>query len=113
MSAVSKFYSGRSVFITGGTGFIGKQMVEKLLRSCSEIDRIYLLMRPKKGMALEERLAQTLSAPVILGAFFLFFIDRPTKKNVRRTHSRVPPFVLDFRSSGSEAQPTQLVKLFF
>lgn len=43
------------VFITGGTGFIGKVLVEKLLRVFS-IKRIYLLVRVKDNMAVDERL---------------------------------------------------------
>lgn len=31
-SAIQKFYEGTSVFVTGGTGFLGKQLIEKLLR---------------------------------------------------------------------------------
>lgn len=46
---VPGFFKGRCVFITGGTGFMGKVLVEKLLRSCPEIATIYLLMRPKRG----------------------------------------------------------------
>lgn len=53
---VPEFYIGKSIFITGGTGFVGKVLIEKLLRSCPEIDSIYLLMRPKKGVGCEERL---------------------------------------------------------
>jgi fatty acyl-CoA reductase len=48
-SDVPGFFRGRCVFITGGTGFMGKVLVEKLLRSCPEIATIYLLMRPKRG----------------------------------------------------------------
>lgn len=43
------------VFITGGTGFIGKVLVEKLLR-CTDVSKIYLLIREKKGVAPSERL---------------------------------------------------------
>ena len=32
MTAVQSFYRDRTVFITGGTGFIGKIIIEKLLR---------------------------------------------------------------------------------
>jgi fatty acyl-CoA reductase len=34
-SLISTFFNSKSVFITGGTGFVGKQIIEKLLRSCS------------------------------------------------------------------------------
>ncbi|CAB3257568.1 unnamed protein product [Arctia plantaginis] len=53
---VPEFYRGKSVFITGGTGFVGKCIIEKLLRSCPDIDSIYILMRQKKGVSSEERL---------------------------------------------------------
>lgn len=47
-TSVESFYSGRSVFVTGASGFIGKVLIEKLLRSCPSIGNIYLLMRPGK-----------------------------------------------------------------
>ena len=31
-SAVQQFYAGASVFVTGASGFLGKQLIEKLLR---------------------------------------------------------------------------------
>lgn len=52
-----EFYKGRSVFITGGSGFIGKVLIEKLLRSCPDIKRIYLLMRASRdGKTPHQRL---------------------------------------------------------
>ena len=48
VSNISQFYEGRSIFITGATGFMGKVLVEKLLRSCPGIKCLYLLMRPNK-----------------------------------------------------------------
>jgi Male sterility protein len=38
--------------------------VEKLLRSCPELDTIYLLLRPKKGHSVEERLDEFRNSPV-------------------------------------------------
>ena len=64
MSSIGRFYAGRSLFITGGSGFIGKQVVEKLLRSCSDIDRIYVLMKAKKDQLPQQRLEKMLSLPV-------------------------------------------------
>ncbi|BFG06476.1 putative fatty acyl-CoA reductase [Drosophila madeirensis] len=61
---VGHFFAGRSVFITGGTGFMGKVLVEKLLRSCPDIRNIYLLIRPKRGQEVSTRLTELLNAPL-------------------------------------------------
>ncbi|XP_050316285.1 fatty acyl-CoA reductase wat-like isoform X2 [Anthonomus grandis grandis] len=47
-SQIQKFYKGRNVFITGGTGFMGKALIEKLLRE-TDVETIYVLIREKKG----------------------------------------------------------------
>lgn len=52
---IKRFYSGVNVFITGGTGFLGKVVIEKLLRCCPDLENIYVLMRPKKGLNPEQR----------------------------------------------------------
>lgn len=63
-SGVSDFYNGKTVFITGGTGFMGKVLLEKLLRACPGVSKIYLLIRPKKGQDAHERLQQLLCSPL-------------------------------------------------
>lgn len=55
-SAIREFYSGSTILITGGTGFLGKLIVEKILRTCQNIERIYLIMRDKNGQNAEERM---------------------------------------------------------
>jgi len=52
------------VFLTGGSGFIGKQLIEKLLRSCPAVDQINVLIRPKKNSSPEERLQKVFESPV-------------------------------------------------
>uniref|UniRef100_T1PI92 Fatty acyl-CoA reductase n=1 Tax=Musca domestica TaxID=7370 RepID=T1PI92_MUSDO len=57
---IAECYAGRTFFITGGTGFMGKVLIEKLLRSCGDLKKIYLLIRPKKGKEPIERITQML-----------------------------------------------------
>lgn len=70
-SPVADFYHDRSVFVTGGTGFMGKVLVEKLLRSCPGIKKIYLLIRPKRGQDIHARLGEIIDSPVSRNIFFL------------------------------------------
>ena len=84
-SPVEEFYKGKTVFITGATGFMGKVveagklflssffllkktlskvLVEKLLRSTS-VARIYLLIRPKVTSPPNKIRPKVRSAPKI------------------------------------------------
>lgn len=53
---VRQSFKGKNIFITGGTGFIGKALIEKLLRTVSDIGNIYVFIRPKKGKSAQERM---------------------------------------------------------
>lgn len=55
MTELQRFYTGANIFITGGTGFMGKMLLEKLLRTCTGIENIYLLIRPKKNKDIHTR----------------------------------------------------------
>lgn len=54
-SEIATFYANRSILITGSTGFLGKALVEKFLRSIPDIRWIYLLIRAGKNQTAEER----------------------------------------------------------
>ncbi|XP_014210801.1 fatty acyl-CoA reductase wat-like [Copidosoma floridanum] len=64
LTPIQEFYAGQSIFITGGTGFMGKLLVEKLLRSCSNLAFIYLLVRPKKGKDVHQRTEELFDDPL-------------------------------------------------
>lgn len=40
-SAIAEFYKNKNIFLTGGTGFLGIAIIEKLLRCCPEVTLIY------------------------------------------------------------------------
>ncbi|RVE50674.1 hypothetical protein evm_004706 [Chilo suppressalis] len=61
---VKEYYAGRSLFITGSTGFMGKVLVEKILRSCPDVKCLYVLMRSKKGHSSKERIHEFLNCRV-------------------------------------------------
>ncbi len=52
---IKKFYEGKTLFLTGTTGYLAKVLLEKLLRTIPSIRRIYVLIRPKAGKSPMER----------------------------------------------------------
>jgi len=54
LSVVGSF-SQKNVFITGVTGFLGKSILEKLLRETPDIGKIYLLVRPSASQSALQR----------------------------------------------------------
>lgn len=83
---IKEFFKGRDIFITGGTGknififlkwmhefqpmhlvalgFMGKVLIEKLLRSCPDLNRIFILLREKKSKNIDQRLEELSKIPV-------------------------------------------------
>uniref|UniRef100_A0A673GL12 Fatty acyl-CoA reductase n=1 Tax=Sinocyclocheilus rhinocerous TaxID=307959 RepID=A0A673GL12_9TELE len=61
MVTIPEYYEGKNVLITGATGFMGKVLLEKLLRSCPGVKAAYVLVRPKAGHAPEARIADMIN----------------------------------------------------
>lgn len=57
------------MLITGGTGFLGKVLVEKLLR-IFRVKKIYLLIRMKNNMNVEDRLDNFFKETVVIKKLF-------------------------------------------
>jgi fatty acyl-CoA reductase len=64
LNSVQAFYKNKTIFITGGSGFMGKVLIEKLLYSCSDIKEIIMLMRPKRGKSASQRVEDFSKLPV-------------------------------------------------
>lgn len=62
--SLKEFYNGKVVVLTGGTGYIGRLLLAKLL-SLGNLKQLLLLSRPKKGKSNEERLDS-----ILKGALF-------------------------------------------
>ncbi|KAH8284128.1 hypothetical protein KR054_010851 [Drosophila jambulina] len=54
-SEIQEFFKNKTIFLTGATGFLGRVITEKLLRT-TKVARIYALIRPKRGLSIAERL---------------------------------------------------------
>ncbi|XP_065204865.1 putative fatty acyl-CoA reductase CG5065 [Planococcus citri] len=59
-----EWYAGRTVLVTGGTGFMGKVLLEKMLRCIPDLKRIYVLCRPKKGFSPATRIEELSKLPL-------------------------------------------------
>ncbi|XP_015681350.1 fatty acyl-CoA reductase 1-like [Protobothrops mucrosquamatus] len=85
-SLVGAYYSGKSVLVTGATGFMGKVLVEKLLRSCHDVKTIYVCVRPKGGRSMQTRVEHLLKCKVF---------DR-VREEWPRFHEKVKPISAEF-----------------
>ncbi|CAH0602069.1 unnamed protein product [Chrysodeixis includens] len=78
---IQAFYKDQCLFLTGGTGFLGKVLIEKILRSCGDINTIYVLTRNKKGKDARARLHEMLDE---------FLFQRALDENPKGIHKVVP-----------------------
>jgi len=49
---MQQFYAGLVIFITGGSGFLGKLLLLKLLQPCPDIGGIIMCLGKKRGQRL-------------------------------------------------------------
>lgn len=86
---IPDYYKGRSIFITGASGLMGKVLIERLLYYCCEIEKIYILVRPKRGKSVDTRIDEMMKLPVSCSSNlsrvnhhikFLAFLPRPRRK---------------------------------
>lgn len=63
-SEIASFLRGRTLFVTGATGFLAKVMIEKILREQPDVRRIYLLVRGGSQERAEQRLGDVIESPV-------------------------------------------------
>jgi thioester reductase-like protein len=52
---IKDFYKDKVMLITGTTGFLGKVLLEKIIRAAHEFKLIYVLVRPKRGTSIMDR----------------------------------------------------------
>ena len=53
---ISDFYRDKVVMLTGATGFLGKVILHKFFKDLPVVKRIYILVRPKRGISITDRM---------------------------------------------------------
>nr|AXY94555.1 fatty acyl-CoA reductase 1 [synthetic construct] len=64
VNSIEGFYAGTGIFITGASGFVGKGLLEKLIRVCPRIVVLFILVRPKKHQTMEQRYKEIMDDPI-------------------------------------------------
>lgn len=107
--SVTAAFAGATVLLTGATGYVGSLVLEQLLRLCPGVERILILVRPKRGRCPAERRRQLLDGglfhqlwrqPALLNkvssSFSIHCPPHRCRRNAavsigRKCHSRVMP----------------------
>nr|XP_033204475.1 putative fatty acyl-CoA reductase CG5065 [Bombus vancouverensis nearcticus]XP_033204476.1 putative fatty acyl-CoA reductase CG5065 [Bombus vancouverensis nearcticus] len=63
-NTLEEFYAGSGILLTGTTGFVGKGLLEKLIRMCPRIAAIFILLRPKTDETIEQRFKKLIDDPI-------------------------------------------------
>ncbi len=63
---LARLLRGKRLVVVGGTGFLGKVWWAFLLSRFPDIERIYLVMRPKGGVSVEQRYAKDIEPSAVL-----------------------------------------------
>ncbi|KAF3422662.1 hypothetical protein E2986_11311 [Frieseomelitta varia] len=63
-NSIEGFYANTGILITGATGFVGKGILEKLIRVCPKIAAIFILIRPKKNQTIDQRFKKLIDDPI-------------------------------------------------
>ena len=79
---IKGFYKDKTIFLTGTTGFVGKVVLEKFMRSLPDFKRMYVMVRPKKLISIQERLEKEILNSEI---FDMLYAANPSLKELMRT----------------------------
>ena len=67
---IKEYYAGKTIFLTGTTGFVGKVVLEKILRSLSDIKKLFIMVRAKKNVTVRERFDREILSSEIFAEHF-------------------------------------------
>lgn len=53
---IADTFAGKTVLVTGATGFVGRALVERILHN-TDVKKVYILIKSKRGKGTQERFA--------------------------------------------------------
>lgn len=68
---IHKFYEGKTIFLSGATGFVGKVVLEKFIRTLPNFKKLFVMVRSKKNMTVQDRLEREIFSAEIFAPLFL------------------------------------------
>lgn len=74
---IVEFLGGKTLLITGATGFLAKVLVEKIMREQPDVRHLYLLIQPRPDLTPQQRLENIVSQPVFDVARHKYGADFP------------------------------------
>lgn len=83
---VRGFYKGKNVLLSGCTGFVGKVILEKLFRSCPDINKLYIMVRPKRNKLPFDRIKNE-----ILNSYNFTLVKKMHKDFIGWAQSKIVP----------------------
>lgn len=67
---IKEFYEGKTIFLTGTTGFVGKVVLEKIIRSLPKFKKLFIMIRDKKNKSVRERFETEILSSEIFAPHF-------------------------------------------
>ena len=87
---IRKFYEGKNVLLTGVTGFLGKVILEKLMRNCPGINKFYIMVRQKRNKKPFDRIKNE-----ILNSYVFSVVKKQHEDFYSWAQSKIVPIVGD------------------
>jgi 1-acyl-sn-glycerol-3-phosphate acyltransferase len=102
----SEYYRGKTVLVTGATGFLGKALIEALFDRLPQIRRIYVLMRPRSdGNGRLQSLDKTIRTEILASPIFAELRERHAHRFTTEVGARITPVPGDLGLKGLGLTP--------
>jgi len=110
-SSISDFYEGKNVLVFGSTTFPGKVLLEKLLRSCPNIEKIYCPIQTATKKCNSTIIHHLSPADTFAEIYATKLFDR-VRRNNAKFQEKILPFDINilFSSSSNDDQQEEYYK---